>query len=575
MNHNLKKYIFQSINTISIHDHLSDLENTLPIKGDPPFYKYCRQSSLALGRNFDPKDITQAKPACIIYTSEPLDAGSPGATIEATFVRNWRQLNSTIGLDIHFEARYLAAGGSLDYTFNSETDFTESSISVVIRASADYGRYAVKAGAQLTPEAFALRDNSAEFAKRYGTRYVAIERRGAHLAVMLTIRSLDESTKSTFTSEFKADGGWGKLSAKASVKFNDMLKIAAKQSRLQISATSTGGEGLSQLSKLLLGSTNSEDPLADMKSHISQTLDGFSKTNASPVEYTVSSMKDFFWDPDGVPSWDDPHEEGIQQLAADYRNALRDVEIIENYVKKRGDYYALFPDFFAYRGAIEQIKERVESYIGAVKDRHKACLSGFSFEACSLPEGRYANDNFGRKFFNEILQERARIPAATIEVYAVKPDGTLSFLDTVKSASVFKFSPGKRLSLVKQFEPDASWFYAMISIRGVSLIGFKQITEYSDGTTQIIDHVVEGEFSFGLAEEGRDDSEVGFETDTINWMAKHRGEWSATTSFILIDKTNREFPVRLLEAIWQANGSSITHGELRIMASNGVLERNF
>lgn len=555
------------------------LEGLPKIQADPRFYRYHPRSTLSLGRNFDLRDVTEPKPPAIVAQSEWLDQGAPSTTIQAYFVRNQRELNQSAKRDIHIEGRYLSASASGGYNFNELTKFSSDSISVVLIATVDFGRQALQAGAALTAEAAqALQEDALNFARTYGTRYVAQQRRGAHLAAVVTIEALDEYTKREFTSNFQAGGGLGGFSAKAKASFNRMVESASKQSRLRIEVAAVGGDGPTNLKAILTGyAKDSADPFGDMSTKLQSALAGFTKENSAAIEYTVSTMADFGLDDTVLPPWRDAQEEQLLKLADDYMNTLKDIEVIESFETGQGPYPILFPQFmeFALYDAytVAEVREKVETYRDAVKATHRACLGSSGFSACGFPAGRYVDGRNRNLFLSEELIERDKPPKVWFKVIAVTPGSDYNELDPIQSAIVLRNDPSARLSAVRFFEPDATAYYCWFTYGG-RIVSYRWITELSDGTTNDQQGTGFGEMVIKFSEDGMGrDPRAGEEQRTLDWMASASGTHSVRRSLRFFDEANRSFDVTFFEANWTSGNGQIQSGEYRFTGVNATVTR--
>ncbi|MEP1574735.1 hypothetical protein [Roseibium album] len=558
------------------------LADFLKIEGDPRFYRYHPRSTLALGRNFDHRDITDSKPAAIVSQPVWLDQGAPSSGVEVYYVRNQRELNQTAKRDIHIEGRYLAANASGGYSFDRISKFSSDSISVVFVATVDFGRKALQAGAALTVAASAkLAADPVAFARLYGRRYVSQQRQGAFLTAVITIDALDSYTKNSFTSTLSAGGGIGRFSAKAKAEFNKIAESASKQSRMRIEVGAVGGDGPEGLAKILTGyARDSADPFGDISSKLKAAMAGFSKENSATIEYTVSPMSDFGLDDSVLPPWYDAQEERLLALADDYRNTLKDLEIVEAYEGGAGPYPRLFPHFmeFALYNAenASEVRPIVERYRDAVKAQHASCLAGSGLRACQYPAGRYADQHSGHLFLNEDLRDRDTVPRAWFKVIAVTPTDDFVELDPVQSAIVLRNDPEARLGVVRYFEPAATGYYCWFVFGSARVVSYRWVTEWSDGTVRSQQGTGFGEMSINFSEEGIQGSRGdGEEQRILNWMASVSGSHSIRRKFVFIDKANREFEVTYLEATWSASGGQLQSGQVRFLGANGNVTRLF
>ena len=171
------------------------------VEGDPQFYFYYPHSALGLGLGFDPADTSVPKRPCIAGKKEPIDPGAVGTQFQMTYVKNWNQLNTAMRTDAKIDASYLTFKGNAEYTIDTSSAFEFNSITIVLRAWSDFGRWGLTADAKLIDEAHDdLQKDPRKFASKCGIRYVAIERRGATVSAVITLASVGTEFKKLISS---------------------------------------------------------------------------------------------------------------------------------------------------------------------------------------------------------------------------------------------------------------------------------------------------------------------------------------------------------------------------------------
>ncbi|MEY9401757.1 hypothetical protein ABIF66_002929 [Bradyrhizobium japonicum] len=547
----IRKSLPSKVSIFSVEDIDRVVESAHPAyqaEGDPQFYQYHPHSALGLGRGFDPRDITEQKRPGISHSVVQIDAGSPSSELTAMYVRSQEELNFSIKLDGKMEGSYLAYKGEGSYSFENESNFSQSSVSVVLTASADYGRWGMAADAKLIEDAKNELGNGERFAALFGTRYVAVERRGASIAVLIRIEAVDMSTKFSFTSEFSGSGGWGPLSATAKQKFSTMLRLAAKHSRLEIYVKATGGPGLSALGATMKGYAASEpDPLAKIQDALSTALSEFNKDNASTVEYAVAPMSHFGWDPDAIDPWNDLKETKLRALAKEYRSARDQLAVIEGYQAGTHLLAILYPGILD--GVLDR-KPELEGFQEAVAERHKTCRSNVdSLGGCEMPQGRIVIVS------PEVLELIGPPRIYWFISGRTENVGGYSLDDPIKCRIIMARPRGSRLAVLKEFVPDAKDMYVFLKVEGSRLLLYRIVATYSDGTkTPSGENVVWGSISVHWSTEGRPNKGEEYEDVTLSWMGKHQGEFSCMDAIEVTDRANRQFLVGYLEMTWQGDG---------------------
>jgi hypothetical protein len=288
------------------------------INPDPNYYDFHPRSIMSIGLGFSPNDVSAAKIRCIEYTAESLEPGALTTQFFYTLVTNSEQLKSTLSLDSKVDASFLLFSGSATYDLKESSAIASDSITVVISARSEFPRLSMKAGAHLTPEAMALLSDSLQFEKTCGSRVVQIEHRGASVSAIVTVFGLTTDQKTNVTSGLSVHGGWGPLTAAASVAFQKELSEASKQSRVGIQVVATGGNGFSTLSGLVTATTGQPDALHAIQAVLANYVQQFTKDNAVPIGFDVVSMESFGWRPTDrtlTHSWTLSKERKLRLLA--------------------------------------------------------------------------------------------------------------------------------------------------------------------------------------------------------------------------------------------------------------------
>ena len=341
------------------------------ILADPATYGYSPTSVLALGRGFAPSDITLAKLPCITFTEQKLDPGPPSTTHATYYVRDQTELDATLGLEFKLKNSTLIASAGGGFKFDYSHNFRADTVMVVMRATTDFGRWALKPEPTLTAAAAALLGDADAFEDRCGSRYVAIERRGAFVAAVVTATGVSQEDKQTFSAEFNAGTG-GKVGPSAEAKLSSMLRIAAKQQRLSVDIVATGGGGLGGLGSLVAKSAKLEkNNIEEIFVGLGDYLKTFTEQNAAATGYMVASMSHFGWDEGALDPWTDLHEDRLGRIALAYRAARADVEAIDAIASgadERSDLLTLMA-----RDHLKKRKPELEARLPVLAQAHATC----------------------------------------------------------------------------------------------------------------------------------------------------------------------------------------------------------
>ena len=279
---------------------LSMLANTrclAQVSADPEQYAYYPDSTLALGLGFDPEDLKAAKAPCIIGQHRKLDAGPASTTLSAVYVTNYQQLADALNIDVNIEVSSLTAHSSAAIDYASSHQFSDTSATLVISATTDYGKWGLAPPITLTDEAKHLLSTPGDFAKVCGSRYVAIERHASALHAILTVESLSQTEKEQIEAKASGGGGGGAISMSGSVSVNHTIQQASREGRLSVEVSEVGGGGIGDLSALVSASAGGKDSLEDVGKTLGDVVKGFKESNAAAISYMVASMEQLGWNP--------------------------------------------------------------------------------------------------------------------------------------------------------------------------------------------------------------------------------------------------------------------------------------
>jgi hypothetical protein len=503
---------------------------------DPLYYNYHELSALALGRGFDPSNVIDFKKACIEFEPERLNQGAVAITATTVYVTSTAQLNETVGLDIKAEASYLVFKGDLHLHFDYTSMFRTNTVSVVFLASTQFGRWGLKAGAKLTQEAADLcKANPVEFSKIYGTRYVDVEHRGASVSAVVTILSVSTEFKAAFDADMSASGGWGPVSGSASNKLNSELKNAAKQQRVTVEVSATGGAGFAGLSGVVLNGL-SDQPLEATLNALSNFIAHFTEANAASTKYHVRSMFDFGWDDSKVPPWTTSGERALQKMAAGYKlvNTYRDIsKAISN-----GSHPLASVLSKTALGWIAADIPLAETYLDEVAVQHNLCKQQSDYRIPSQP------DMSVRQYLS-ILDP----PRIAIRVNALTAAQKIITLTLEQGRLVLNALPEQRLLIAKTIDSSIVALSAMFQTEG-SPYGLSLTGVFVKSTSEEYRFLNQGAWDDGHGFVWYATDKSGFEGSINEWMISAQGAWNGVFYFIIKDKLGRTFRIAFMEAEW-------------------------
>jgi hypothetical protein len=530
------------------------------ITGDPQTYYYHPKTALGLGLGFDPAASTTPKLPCIVAKKVPIDPGAVSTNLSMTYVRSWDQLNIAMKVDTKADASYLAFKGNSSFSMDTSTTFQSNAITVVMTASSDFGRWGLDADAKLTDEAKTLLANGQEFARVCGTRYVAFERRGASVSAVITLLSTQSDFKASFDAEFGGSGGWGPLSASAQAKFHSALSNAAQQARINVQVGATGGVGLAALQQTVEKLASVEkDPINAIFGALGASLNGFTKDNASPVEYTVAPMDFFGWNPATIDPWNDLKERKLRALVLAYREAgiqLDSVTAMENgsFPLNKVLPKSLIDDFI-------HKKPSLLSYIQGLADAHKKCKDNKNVIDCDVPLGKVT-------IIDETLQHLLDPPRVNFNVRGVDSNNKVFEFTSLRAAVIVKSKRSNRLTVAQSFVHDTARVVIGLNVDGWALATVQEIFQYQDGHTVKSDETG-GVGGFLWAEEPRETvtAHKNYYENKVyeEFLGKHDGSFEGSEIIQVRDEMGRIFRLTIFHAKWTANGKNVTSIEMEIL----------
>ncbi|WP_460134707.1 hypothetical protein [Pseudomonas sp. S1_E04] len=516
------------------------------IQGDPVIYKYHPQSTLALGRSFNPGNVLLPMRPAIQFTEVPLDHGAPSASFKMFFVQTEDQLDTALSLDSKMEASYLGAKASGSSTFKTSYSIKTSSIVVVAKMHINYGRFGLSASATLIDDAKALLTDPKKFSSVFGSRYVNIESRGASASVIISLESVSSDLKLNFINEFSAGGDWGDFgSGSARSKFELLFKRAAKQSRLKVDAMSTGGSNHATLVGAILALGDSANPVKDIEQALSSFMAQFNSSNAVPTEYQVAPMLQFGLDENQIDPWTDFNERLLLNYVREYRLAITALDTLP--AVKAGTHaintIQISPPETL--NEIIQLEPDIRSYARSLAENHEALKNDQPIQNINLPS------NFNLLYAFASLIESADTPP-TLHMSAL--------LTPEQIRAVLRAPRGKRGDLAKAFNPELGTGVA-ITYKFTAHYPFltaTEIVEYSDGTTREFDEFrYDGLSAYVWIEEPKGAFSPTGEDLWIEWFQKHTGTFKLSASWKLRDKVGRVFIVRLMDVEFEAQNGAL------------------
>jgi hypothetical protein len=518
------------------------------IESDPTFYKYHPQSSLALGRSFDHKDVTRPMRPALTFTEYSMDKGSPQAYFSLEFVTNEDQLDIAMSLDSKVEASYLAAKASGSSTFSMGFKVKKDSIVVVAKLYKDFGRYGIKEGACLVQDAVDLLGNPKSFVQTFGDRYVSIERRGASACVVISIESAATDLKLDFKNEFSGSGGWGKLSASAEMKFEFLFKQAVKQSRLSVEAVATGGDNIANLAQTIKGLKDTDTAISAIQQMLNDFLAQFTPDKGVPIAYSVSSLSQFKLDESNLDLWTDDKERELSNLVREYRMAHDALDAIPALREGSHVFNKLWPYLKELTDWIVSCEAFIESHIDELVEYHTALKNGHPQRVIQFPAAvsQYSS-----------MMDQALTPP---HINFGAP------LNDAQIRAVLRAKRGDRYRVAKQFDSSLIGIALLMGVESVQfgLFTATEFVRYSDGGfRQFKEYPYDGHGSGLWYEEPNVGSDSTDEDNWVEWFAKHKGRFKLTAGWLVRDVAERVFEISIMDVEFESQNGTLIYLDIK------------
>lgn len=514
---------------------------------DPKVYGYHTDSSLALGKTFSPEDITDVKFPCIESEYQSIDAGPPSTSLVMTFVENTSQLSQASKEEMKANLSLQKIKASASQTTTSSLLEDKTSITLVLTATTDFGRWSLTPSAKLAAAAQAALPDAMNFEKLCGSRYVAIERRGASAYAAITISNVSTNFKNAVTSNAKFGMGVPSLGAEASSLVNDEIRRAYKQNRLRTSANGNGGGGLGALRGVISGAGAKANPISEMASGLAEYVGSFTKDNAAPYAYTVASLKQFGWDPKEPTEWTVEQEKNLGTMREVIRSYARQIDGWQDY-QSHGIFYKLYGPSRENQAA-EALKQ-LEAAMDAWSRAFEACKAGKDRADCYLPDAAAGSGNDFQLPAPPLA--RFRLAAYNAQGLLDSFEGDRANLILARERSYLAHLGPERMQQVKLLSPAASGYNAFLQVSGEALELMSLVYVDDDGTELPITAFTPVEASGGSFNWARHDDWCCSEFAMRRVMSDNasEGDHQGTVYVVVKDRLARTFRIAAVDLKW-------------------------
>ncbi|MFN8291209.1 MAG: hypothetical protein U0U70_13210 [Chitinophagaceae bacterium] len=433
--------------------------------GEPLEYNRAPLTEIALGRGFDPINLSDIKRPCIKFKPTPLDGGgSTLATFEYYYVANYESLQEELKIDTKVAASYLK--DKLDLTFKSsfENSFSSNSINVILKAYAEYGRWSLDPEADLIEEAKKIRDqNPKKFIETFGSRYIATENRMNAIYVLITVYSVSTIIKRKMESSLSAGIGIGKLTASAKEAFISELKNTVESDRISTNAYTIGGTGITGFKDLIIENIKREkDPLRSIGEALSKTVGQLDVSNSIPYSFIVTSMSKFGIEEKPNIEWSFERSKTLSILTEIYRNVYYKLSILKGLEAKNHPLYFLIDDEALIKNLIKDINV-IDEFLLDIKARHKNCQESTDPTTFAIPT--QIPTVLSNHYLDFLKSPTIQFLGFNINTGETAP----TKIRTEVLENILNSSPETRNTLIKSFFPNSSGIGVTINASGLGL----------------------------------------------------------------------------------------------------------
>ena len=266
-------------------------------------YRVSPGSTLAIGHGFDPREPRRVFLECLDYdglwnTSAPrypksqLTVADPefknaaGFAVETTQISSRKQLYEFIGLSASVSGGNAFFSGGASYLSEDEYKFDENSYHYGVKAWTNFGDFRL-INPRLSADAqVALYRGPGAFFERCGMEFVGQETRGASIAVVYSVHTLDQEKRHRVEASLKAGFGAGSWGGDIDFDYKEVLMEALRTDSLRVHVYGYGGPGASELAPLI---ENSAD-VSEVKKLIRSYLGGLTVEGSIPIAYNTGNF---------------------------------------------------------------------------------------------------------------------------------------------------------------------------------------------------------------------------------------------------------------------------------------------
>ncbi len=256
-------------------------------------YNYYPESTMSLGRGFNPFKPTQQYQECFEHDGEEeIDTeGAVSTDVIINLVKSYKDLYQYLRFSASAAASFKVYSGSASIEFEEESMFHSDSLTWLILFRSDFGRKGIRAP-RLKDEYQEL--SAKELYQKCGSEVATSVRRGSMVYALLTVKNLKQDYKSRLEKQFKAKASGSLWSAKMKGHYKEIINSALMSHEVSVKIHAVGGEGLKKF-KDLLGKEYVD--YQKLPSVLSNYLQHLNKENSAPLQYTTTPLSVFAKEP--------------------------------------------------------------------------------------------------------------------------------------------------------------------------------------------------------------------------------------------------------------------------------------
>ncbi len=353
-------------------------------RAEEEYYSYHPRSILTLGGGFTPSNMSEAKLKCVDFTAVPApgESAALSTTMNTYFVSSSSKLKSIMGIDVKIEASYLTSKANAGLQLDTERMFKSDSVTLMVLAQSEYGRMLMDQP-KLTPYAESLwKTRPEDFEKECGTHLVRMIRRGAMIAVFVTLTNLTEEQKNKITVEAGFEARGEVASATLKSKFQDQMERSHASNSVRTQVISTGGEGISSLADMVRLMTLQPDSLDKIEAAVGQFMKTFTAANPAPIGFYAAPFG--FGITPGKFVWEHRRQKRLGILADHYGELDAKLDDIRHLLMPEDPRHAGLTTTQV--AGFTRVADQLEEALNVVADSHKACMVERSLKACQMPQ---------------------------------------------------------------------------------------------------------------------------------------------------------------------------------------------